>query len=55
MEFAIGIRGEPENECRIYHNWLVSHLDPDLAVRPYPYKKRNVYDNIYGENPTRPK
>ncbi len=47
-EFAIGIRGEPENECKIYQNWFVSHKEMDSAVRPYPYKKRIVYDNAYG-------
>lgn len=47
-EFAIGIRGEPEQECKIYQNWFVSHKEMDQAIRPYPYKKPNVYDNLYG-------
>lgn len=54
-EFAIGIRGEPENECKIYQNWFVSHQEKDKAVRPYPYKKRDVYDNAYGSEPKNPK
>lgn len=52
-EFAIGIRGEAENECLIYQNWFVRHESMDEAVRPYPYQKRTVYDNIYGKNPSR--
>ncbi len=54
-EFAIGIRGEPEKECKIYRNWFVAHEETDKAVRPYPYQKRDVYDNVYGENPASPK
>ncbi|MBY5959542.1 right-handed parallel beta-helix repeat-containing protein [Membranicola marinus] len=54
-QFAIGIRGEPENDCKIYQNWFVSHQAEDEAVRPYPYEKRDVYDNVYGKDPGPPK
>lgn len=52
-EFAIGIRGEAEKECKIYRNWFVQHEEMDEAVRPYPYEGREVFDNAYGENPVR--
>lgn len=53
-EFAVGIRGEPENECKIFQNWFARHGHRDKAVRPYPYEKREVYDNLYGPDPIKP-
>ncbi|WP_236973682.1 right-handed parallel beta-helix repeat-containing protein [Membranihabitans maritimus] len=51
-EFAIGIRGKPENESHIYQNWFVKHQLTDEAVRPYGFDNITVFDNIYGKEPT---
>ena len=54
-QFAIGIRGEAENKCDIYQNWFVPHKEMKQAVRPYPYKSPNVFNNVYGKEPVQSK
>jgi len=54
-QFAIGIRGEAENKCDIYQNWFVPHKEMKHAVRPYPYKSPNVFNNVYGKEPVQSK
>lgn len=49
--FAIGVRGDAEEQCLIYRNWFVEHRDVDVAVRPYGFKMTKAYDNAYGRTP----
>ncbi|GAA5219592.1 hypothetical protein GCM10025777_02220 [Membranihabitans marinus] len=51
--FAIGIRGDAEEQCLIYRNWFVEHSDVDVAVRPYGFKMTKAYDNAYGQAPVK--
>lgn len=45
---AVVIRGEPEEQCRVYHNWFLQHHDPKGAVSGY--ERTHVFDNLYGDN-----
>ncbi len=50
-ERGVVIRGEPEVECSVWHNWFLKHDNPKDAVRGY--EKTKVFDNLYGENQKR--
>lgn len=51
-ERAVGIRGVPEEKCVIYNNWIVKQPDAKKAV--LAEEKTSVYDNVYGESPSKP-
>jgi len=50
-ERAVAIRGEPEEQCSVYHNWFLKHNNPKDAV--YGYERTKVFDNLYGNNQKR--
>jgi hypothetical protein len=50
-ERAVGIRGVPQEKCVIHNNWIVKHPDGKKAV--LAEEKTSVYDNLYGESPTK--
>lgn len=45
----IVIRGVPQDECRVAHNWFVMHKTPGEAVRAH--EKTNLENNAYGADP----
>ncbi len=48
---AIAIRGVPDEECDIHHNWFPRHADAKSAVRAAA--KTRVRDNAFGDPPRR--
>lgn len=50
-ERAVGIRGVPEDQCKVYHNWFTEHTSAKTAV--IAEAQTTVYDNLYGENPVK--
>jgi len=45
----VAIRGVPQEQCDIHHNWFPKHATPEEAVRAS--EKTNVLDNAYGTEP----
>ncbi len=43
------IRGVPEEQCTVHHNWFMKHRTPDKAVRAS--KRTTISDNAYGLKP----
>jgi len=50
-ETPIGIRGEPEESCKVFRNWFVEHKDYTAAVRGHDWTGVKIYDNAYGRDP----
>jgi hypothetical protein len=48
----VAIRGVPEDECVVHHNWFVRHADAKQAVRASA--RTRVFDNVYGATPKAP-
>ena len=47
-QMPVVIRGVPQEECDVHHNWFSRHADPDKAVRAHA--KTKVFDNAYGKD-----
>jgi hypothetical protein len=47
-ERAVVIRGTPEGQCEVKHNWFPVHESESLAVRAS--EKTTVHDNLYGDD-----
>jgi hypothetical protein len=47
---AVGIRGEPEESCKIYQNWFTEHVDAEQAVYGLS-AKTTALNNVYGTDP----
>jgi hypothetical protein len=45
----VKIRGVPQDECIVHHNWFVRHDGPDKAVRAFA--KTRVENNAYADKP----
>ena len=45
----IVIRGVPEQQCDVHHNWFPKHADPASAVTAAA--RTNVSNNVYGPQP----
>jgi hypothetical protein len=43
------IRGVPQENCEVYHNWFVKHAGPERAVRADA--RTTVHDNAHGAPP----
>jgi hypothetical protein len=46
---AVVIRGVPQQQCEVHHNWFPQHADAAQAVRAAD--KTRVFDNVYGDKP----
>lgn len=45
-QYAVGIRGEPEEACVVSRNWFPGHTEAAKVVRGY--ERTQVTDNLYG-------
>jgi hypothetical protein len=45
----IVIRGVPEQQCDVHHNWFLRHAQPETAVRAA--ERTKVSENAYGAEP----
>ncbi|WP_257668333.1 right-handed parallel beta-helix repeat-containing protein [Parapedobacter tibetensis] len=45
-QYAVAIRGEPEEACEVFCNWFSRHTEAAKAV--LGYERTHVYDNLYG-------
>lgn len=48
-QYAVAIRGVPEEKCEVHHNWFPMHTGVKEAVRSY--EGTRVFNNAYGNNP----
>lgn len=49
-EKAVGIRGEPEEYCKVYQNWFTKHKNAEEAVYGLS-EKTTAVDNAFGTDP----
>lgn len=49
-EKAVGIRGAPEQHCKVYANWFSRHMTAEGAVYGLS-EKTTAFDNAFGKDP----